>query len=143
MQKSTVSLDFTCSQKWESMSPQEGGRFCHDCQKTVIDFSKVPPETLQKLFPVSGTEKQCGNFYAHQLDKPFGNWRDHIVSLYQKLIFASANKFYRQSTLLLMTTLLLITGCYRHVRGKVNPRSKKHQHQTSQNTFRVSKKNNT
>lgn len=129
MHKSTVSLNFNCSRKWDSMLPQEGGRFCHDCQKKVTDYTNIQSDKLEAVLQKDTSEEFCGKFYAHQLDKPFHNWRDSIVLFYQKTVFrSSGSKFSRTPTLLLMSALLLLTGCYRHLTGRVAP--KKHHQKT-------------
>jgi hypothetical protein len=40
-----------CSENWNDMTSNEQGRFCQNCQKTVIDFS-------------SKTDKEIFDFFA-------------------------------------------------------------------------------
>src|ERR1051325_10348242 len=115
MQSPGISLSYQCPKKWGSMSPADGGRFCSDCQKVVRDFSKAAVAELQKTIPSNCEEELCGNFHAYQLHKPFGNWKDQLISFYQNISIAkTANRF----SLLLVMAALLLTGCYRHVRGR-------------------------
>lgn len=59
-------LNFTCNRNWEDMIPVEGGRFCNDCQKKVIDFTdKTNDEIVAYL--VSSTTLVCGRFQNTQL----------------------------------------------------------------------------
>jgi hypothetical protein len=49
------------------MTPEEKGRFCGSCSKTVLDFTKATDkEIIQTL---NQTENSCGRFYNHQLNR--------------------------------------------------------------------------
>lgn len=51
------------------MTPNERGRFCGQCQKTVVDFTTMTDdEVLATLQATSGNT--CGRFFAQQLDRP-------------------------------------------------------------------------
>lgn len=58
-----------CSENWESMSPQEQGRFCMACSKCVIDFTQKQPEEIQYILAEKKSKHICGRFYSHQLNK--------------------------------------------------------------------------
>lgn len=34
-----ISIPSPCSQPWDEMTPENNGRFCHTCEKTVVDFT--------------------------------------------------------------------------------------------------------
>lgn len=127
---SKTELSFQCLRQWESMTPTDGGRFCDDCRKTVIDFSKIPVQQLDKLIQNDNTSELCGNFYAYQLKKPFGNWRDKVISFNQKYLLGHSS--HRHFTILILTLILVMTGCARRLRGKVAKDScnKNHKHNT-------------
>ena len=57
-----------CSENWESMSPQEKGRFCSVCSKCVIDFTQKKPQEIQQLIEEKGDTQVCGRFYNYQLE---------------------------------------------------------------------------
>jgi hypothetical protein len=119
MNRSTISLDFKCPKEWDKMLHHKDGKFCTDCKEVVTDFSQVSIGKLGSVVRSDTKEKLCGNFYAHQLEKPFNNWRDKVVTLYQRVsLFQYSNKYSHKTVLLLMTLLLITTGCHRHVRGK-------------------------
>src|SRR5450631_392671 len=57
-----------CHEDWAAMKPEEKGRFCGSCQKTVVDFSLMSDrEVLGYLAGVSG--KVCGRFAEDQLQR--------------------------------------------------------------------------
>ncbi len=58
-----------CHEKWQHMTPAEKGRFCGQCQKTVVDFTTMTDdEVLDTLKAATGNT--CGRFLAQQLDRP-------------------------------------------------------------------------
>lgn len=127
---SKIELSFQCPQTWEGMTPTKDGRFCSNCQKTVIDFTHIPVQQLDPIFQQDETTEPCGNFYAYQLHKPFGNWRDQVIAFSQKFMWSRSS--YKQITVLLMTLILVLTGCSRRLRGVIAKDSynKNHNHST-------------
>ena len=90
--KSNISLhiDNPCSESWQNMTPNEQGRFCASCQKSVVDFTAMSDNELIDWFArqtynkhqhashnpktSTGTESAtsghtCGRFTSSQLDR--------------------------------------------------------------------------
>lgn len=70
MKKKPVQISITnpCSQNWDTMAKKEAGRFCDQCQKNVVDFTKhSDKDILQYLQQASG--KVCGRFRLTQLNR--------------------------------------------------------------------------
>src|SRR5437773_1276451 len=137
MQKSPVSLNFKCPVAWSTMKPHGDGRFCSDCKKMVTDFSKTPIDKLEELLPAAGHEESCGSFFAYQLDQPFKNRKDKIISYCQKVLLrTTSDKFRKPISLLLVMIVLVMTGCHRRLAGAYakfdNKEYKKQQHPTAQ-----------
>ncbi|MGI4022812.1 MAG: energy transducer TonB [Janthinobacterium lividum] len=61
-----VQLNFTCNRNWEDMTTVEGGRFCNDCQKKVIDFTDKTNDEIA-AYLMNSTTKVCGRFQQSQL----------------------------------------------------------------------------
>lgn len=71
MPKSTfhVHIPKPCHENWQHMTPAEKGRFCGQCQKTVVDFTTMTDdEVLDTLQAATGNT--CGRFLIQQLDRP-------------------------------------------------------------------------
>jgi hypothetical protein len=62
-----ISIPEPCSEDWNEMTPNENGRFCMSCSKTVVDFSSMLPEEIQHYFIQNQNEKICGRFKQSQL----------------------------------------------------------------------------
>jgi hypothetical protein len=62
----TIEVKEPCAQSWAEMTPQETGRFCAACQKTVTDFTAFTDEEFTAFFQQK-KETGCGRFTKRQL----------------------------------------------------------------------------
>jgi len=62
-----ISIPTPCHEKWEEMTPNERGRFCASCQKTVVDFTGWTDNQLVEFF-LNNQNNICGRFTAFQLN---------------------------------------------------------------------------
>lgn len=63
-----ISIPKPCHEGWLKMTPNEKGRFCDSCAKTVVDFTKKPIPEIQKYIINNKENRICGHFYKKQLD---------------------------------------------------------------------------
>jgi hypothetical protein len=70
-----IQVNEPCMQSWSAMTPDNSGRFCGACSKTVIDFSTYTDQQLIEFFTQSRTERVCGRFQSGQLDRALGTGR--------------------------------------------------------------------
>lgn len=76
------SIPTPCTENWENMTPENQGRFCGSCRKTVVDFTQMTDRQLQQWFSLH-QGSVCGRFHQEQLDRPVvlpvekkpGGWR--------------------------------------------------------------------
>ena len=66
--KHKISIPEPCHENWDQMTPNENGRFCMSCSKTVIDFTSMLPEEIQHYFIQNKIESVCGRFKNSQLE---------------------------------------------------------------------------
>ncbi|CAA9196234.1 hypothetical protein FLA105534_01029 [Flavobacterium bizetiae] len=66
--KFKITIPEPCHENWDQMTPQDNGRFCMNCSKTVIDFSSLLPEEIQHFFIQNQNERICGRFKNSQLE---------------------------------------------------------------------------
>lgn len=63
-----ISVPKPCHENWNAMSPNEKGKFCGSCNKTVIDFTKMKNTEIQNYFLVNSKEEEiCGHFKFNQV----------------------------------------------------------------------------
>ena len=70
--KINISIPKPCHENWEAMSPEDKGRFCGVCKKTVFDFTKATNKEI--IEHLSKNQNTCGRFVSSQLN------RDLIIS---------------------------------------------------------------
>lgn len=62
-----ITIPQPCHENWNQMTPDEKGRFCEVCSKSVRDFTKL--SDLEIIERVSENNNICGNFRVDQLDR--------------------------------------------------------------------------
>lgn len=58
-----------CHENWNAMTPDEQGRFCSLCSKSVTDFTQMSNDEIIIYLKVNKEEKVCGRFRTDQLKK--------------------------------------------------------------------------
>uniref|UniRef100_UPI0040494ACF carboxypeptidase-like regulatory domain-containing protein n=1 Tax=Gelidibacter sp. TaxID=2018083 RepID=UPI0040494ACF len=62
-----IQIPEPCHEDWNTMTPQDKGRHCAVCSKTVVDFTKSTDEQIISTFEQSN--KLCGRFKSNQLNR--------------------------------------------------------------------------
>lgn len=62
-----ITIPKPCHENWNEMTPNEQGRHCHSCAKTVVDFTNMTDEEVKHFFINKKEEKLCGRFNSTQL----------------------------------------------------------------------------
>ncbi len=63
-----VKIPNECIEDWNNMIPDENGRFCKNCNKTVIDFTGFNDKQLYEFFRQT-KGNVCGNFIPEQINR--------------------------------------------------------------------------
>ena len=63
----SISIPKPCHEDWSQMSPNEKGRFCQSCSKSVIDFTSMAKESIEDYLVSNNDKKICGRFKSTQL----------------------------------------------------------------------------
>ncbi len=64
MQKYFLHINEPCSEDWDCITPNEKGRFCNNCNKTVFDFTTATDNDI-----IKNIEKMKGNMFCGQLEE--------------------------------------------------------------------------
>ncbi len=65
----TLAIPTPCHENWQQMDAAEQGRFCHSCQKTVLDFTGKTDREVATFFQ-KNEASTCGRFRPDQLHRP-------------------------------------------------------------------------
>ena len=68
MKNYRLSVPKPCHENWNEMTPNEKGKFCSSCTKTVVDFTQKTPLEIQEYLIENKGKRVCGHFYRKQLD---------------------------------------------------------------------------
>ncbi|RKR09638.1 hypothetical protein C8C83_1281 [Flavobacterium sp. 90] len=63
-----ITIPEPCHENWNKMNPNENGRYCLSCSKTVVDFTSMLPDEIQHFFIQNQNNRICGRFKNEQLD---------------------------------------------------------------------------
>ena len=63
-----IQIPTPCSEDFSKMTPVEKGHFCNNCEKVVIDFSKMSDQEIAFFYKKNGG-KLCGRFHPSQLNR--------------------------------------------------------------------------
>lgn len=64
----SISIPKPCQEDWSKMTPNEKGRFCQSCSKTVVDFTKMNIEDIQTFIHHNKEKRICGHIKQSQLN---------------------------------------------------------------------------
>lgn len=63
-----LSIPKPCHEDWSAMTPNEKGRFCESCTKTVVDFTNMDVNQIQDYISENKGQRICGHIKQTQLD---------------------------------------------------------------------------
>lgn len=69
MEPIQLTIPTPCQQSWDKMTPNQQGRFCASCAKTVVDFSAMSDAELIQYFENLKNEDVCGRVRPQQLNR--------------------------------------------------------------------------
>jgi hypothetical protein len=78
-----------CSENWDNMTPNEQGRHCKSCNKTVIDFSLFSDRQLAEFFK-KAAGSVCGRLTNYQANRQLAYAEPSKHPLFNKLLVGTA-----------------------------------------------------
>jgi hypothetical protein len=77
-----ISIPTPCHEDWNKMTPDETGRHCSVCVKSVVDFTNMSDEEVQHFFlNKKKDESVCGRFKQTQLHRIVIELPQNILSI--------------------------------------------------------------
>lgn len=66
--KYKIRIPEPCSEDWNKMTPDENGKFCSVCVKSVVDFTNKSKREIEEYLLKNREIKICGRFKKSQID---------------------------------------------------------------------------
>lgn len=70
MKTKSLKINNSCNENWNKMSPNNGGKFCDSCAKTVIDFTHLESKDVFEILKKSKSDT-CARVTKSQLNTPY------------------------------------------------------------------------
>lgn len=77
--KYKISIPEPCHEDWNKMTPDENGKFCSVCIKSVVDFTNKSKTEIEEYLIQNQESKICGRFKKSQIDSLIIHIPSHIV----------------------------------------------------------------
>jgi hypothetical protein len=74
-----ITIPTPCHENWDTMTPNDKGRHCDSCAKTVIDFTHW--KTTDIVVTLQNSKNICGRFTNTQLDVPIPTSEDFVKQI--------------------------------------------------------------
>jgi hypothetical protein len=100
-----------CHADWDKMSPNEQGKFCSLCDKTVVDFTQMNEQEIKNYFIQKTEERVCGHFRASQVVVPKPRFHHFLINTYQTIESKVSFYFLRQPALFMLGGFMFLVGC--------------------------------
>jgi len=114
MQDFKISIPRPCHENWDKMTPNEQGRHCNVCVKTVVDFTNMEAREIKSFFEEKKGEKVCGHFNTTQVDKTIPTFYQKLNNIRRSIEEKISIVFLKRIALLGIGTIMIVTGCSRH-----------------------------
>jgi hypothetical protein len=100
----SISIPKPCHEDWSKMTPNEKGRFCKSCSKTVVDFTTMNVKEVQAYIHNNKNQRICGHIKQSQLDS--------INLRIPETVFSQNLSFHRLFLLALLVSMgILLFNC--------------------------------
>lgn len=74
-----ISIPKPCHENWNEMLPEQQGRHCLACSKTVVDFTEWQADDILQYLKQKNTEKVCGRFNLNQVEQDTPAESGHLI----------------------------------------------------------------
>ncbi len=80
-----ITIPKPCHEDWNTMTENNNGRHCNQCNKTVVDFTQHNPQQILFYLQQNASQKTCGRFNNTQIEEPLPTPEDFVkqISFYK------------------------------------------------------------
>lgn len=103
-----------CPANWDKMKIGVNSRYCGNCEKYVVDFTKKSREEILEYLILNHQSKTCGHFFRHQLDYAEDDFMVTVTTIAEK------QKDPRLGLAVLVFGSIMMAGCSEPTHEQVN-----------------------
>ena len=111
MEKSNIIIPNPCNSNWDKMTPNDKGKHCGSCNKTVVDFTTMNAEQIKHYLNSSKMQKVCGHFKTTQVSVSRPIHHQFLVNLYLNIESNFTAPIFKTLTLSLLVLCMTVVGC--------------------------------
>lgn len=111
MEKSKIIIPNPCNVNWDEMTPNDKGKHCGSCNKTVVDFTTMNDKQIKDYLNSSKMQKVCGHFKITQVSLSRPKHHKFLVDLYLKIESNFTVPILKTLTLSLIVLCMTVVGC--------------------------------
>jgi hypothetical protein len=119
MQDFKITIPKPCHEDWDKMSPNEKGKHCCVCEKTVVDFTAMEPQEIKSFFEAKKGEKVCGHFKTEQVDKHIPKFHQWLMKVQSTIENNFRVPVFGKMALGVVGFSMFVMGCSSNTKGKV------------------------
>jgi len=112
--KYIIRIPDPCHEDWNKMTPDDKGKFCNSCCKSVVDFTNKSDQEIIDILQSAGEGKVCGHFKKSQVDRPL------VLKLNLRALPKNMNATRMFAIALLMVFGSVLVSCYDHKNEKIS-----------------------
>ena len=113
MEKSKIIIPNPCNANWDEMTPNDKGKHCGSCNKTVVDFTTMNDEQIKDYLNSSKMQKVCGHYKIAQVSVSRPKHHQFLVDLYLKIESNFTVPIFKTLALFLIFLCMTVVGCNR------------------------------
>ncbi len=106
-----IEIPTPCPASWSGMTPNEEGRHCKACDKTVVDFTAMSDEEIKTYLMRKKEIRVCGKFQSHQINPSYTSWQQKLIRVYNYIDREVSYRSVKVVTLLFLTLIMTLSGC--------------------------------
>jgi hypothetical protein len=113
-----ITIPKPCHENWDTMTPNEQGKHCCVCVKTVVDFTEMEPPEIKSFFEKEKGKNICGHFNSTQVNKKIPRLHRYLIKLQNRLENNFSFHPMRKIALTALGLAMFMSGCAQTTKGE-------------------------
>ncbi|MDC0272141.1 hypothetical protein OAM07_01265 [Crocinitomicaceae bacterium] len=118
MKNHNLKIEKPCREDWNKMAPNQLGRHCQLCEKTVVDFTKMSSEEIKEYLLKKSNERICGRIIKEPIKRIPSKKEQWFNGLQLKINQRVGFIPIRVSLISMLSVLMVLLGCNQNTAEK-------------------------